>query len=138
MEQQTIGGVTVLVPVSNTWYSGRSGSLGLYIRVEVEIISLYRMNLYVYSTNQSIFGDTKIENVTFALSLQNEATKTFNLQFGPELMRAFAGTVVTSITGRWNSTENVVYLCISIAYSWFSFSLNPTMRCVEEPCRSAT
>ena len=137
MEEQTIGGVAVLVPTSNTWYSGRSGQLGLYVRVEVEITSLYRMNLYIYSTNQTIFSDRKIENVTFALSLGNEAAKVFNLEFGPELMRAFAGTVVTSINGKWNSTENVVCLRIGIAYSWFSFFLSPTMRRVEEPIRSA-
>ena len=136
--EQTIGGVTVVVPISETWYSGRSGGLGLYIRAEAEIVSLYTMNLHVFSTSQSIFGNTAIENVTFGLSVHDEASKTFSLDFGPELMNAFAGTVVTSITGKWNSNENAVYLSIGITYGWMSFSLNPVMANVQEPFRSAT
>ena len=106
--------------------------LGCYFSI------IYTMNLHVFSTNQSIFGDTTIENVTFGLSLHNEASKIFTLDFGPELMNAFSGTVVSSITGKWNSIDNTVSLCIGITYGWISFSLNPVMENLEQPFRAAT
>lgn len=128
-----IDGVSITVP-GHGWYSGRSGMVGLYVRVEAECVEPFFIDLYLFSSNQSIQGDTCIRRIKFHLSLEGDPSKqVFRLLFEPKLMQAFEGTVVQSIGGTWVVPSNRIELEIAIAYGWLSWTLRPSMSSVKTP-----
>ena len=131
--ETVIDDVALVVPASG-WYSGKTGALGIFIRIEAQLVEPFFLDIYLYSSKQSAQPDTCIRHLRFDLRLEGEPKKkVFRLHFEKKLVETFEGTAVHSIEGTFNTLENIICLEIGVKWGWFSWTMKPSMVSVEEP-----